>query len=173
MDHKELSGAHQTACRTRGSWSAIGFSHAVRLRVVLPNLILLMACVIVRDIPADALTRYASISSPYDLLQLLIRLRRPFSRHYMLRHVSKSLSQIFDRRSRPWTMAADSDSTSHALSMRDRSCSNKPPQISPLSYLPSSSLSTSPFAVSTLATLRSRRHAYSLALALRPPIRSA
>jgi hypothetical protein len=76
-----------------------------------------------------------------------------FSRHYTLRYVPKPLSQIFDRRSRPWAMAAGLGSTSHTLSTPNRSCSNESPQISPLSYLPSS-LSTSPFDVSSLAALR-------------------
>jgi hypothetical protein len=105
----------------------------VLLRAVLPNVIPLTACAIVRDLPADARTRCASISSPYDPLLLLIRLRQPFSQHYTLRHVPKSLSKIFKRRSRLREETAEPEPTSPALSAPNKFCVTEAPQISPLS----------------------------------------
>jgi hypothetical protein len=133
MDNNERSGAHQAKLESRGNLSTTGYGHTVCLRAVLPNFISLTACVIVRDLPANARTRCASILSRYDQLPLLIRLRQPFSRHHTLRHVPKSLSKIFERRSRLREKAADLEPTSPALSTPDKFCATEAPRISPLS----------------------------------------
>jgi hypothetical protein len=59
-DNQGRLGAHHTGWRTGGSWSAIGYSHAVRLCAVLLDFILLTVSVIVQDILVDAHTRCAS-----------------------------------------------------------------------------------------------------------------
>jgi hypothetical protein len=130
----------------------MGFRHAEHLRAILPNFILLTVYVIERDVPADTRTHCALLSSPYDPLPLLMHLWRPFSRYHTLQHLPKSPSRVFQQRSRPRAMAADSDATSHALSTPDKSCTTRAPRISPLSPQLSSYPSISPFAVSSLAT---------------------